>query len=160
MSGHAEASAESWDDVELSPEVPIVPASNWLELPQSGWGALVGWVAGLTRLVRCPDRPDQHVTTITTSSPTGTHYQVRPRSAAEQADLDADIDAYLRDAGIPARPSGYRWFLRLPAGYGENRFWNDVHESLNREHVAATHPADVARYVRKILHKIYGTTGC
>ncbi|GAA2194403.1 hypothetical protein GCM10009848_58230 [Micromonospora lupini] len=39
--------------------------------------------------------------------------RIRPRSAAEQVDLDTDIDAYLRDAGIPARPFGYPWFLCL-----------------------------------------------
>jgi hypothetical protein len=28
--------------------------------------------------------------------------------------IEDDIDAYLRDAGLPPRPRGNRWFLRLP----------------------------------------------
>ncbi|WP_434739377.1 DUF5956 family protein [Micromonospora sp. SH-82] len=160
MIDYGETSANSWDDVELSPEAPIEPAGEYLELPESGWGALIGWTAGLARLVRCPDRPDRHITVVTTSGPAGDDHQARPRAAAEQTEIDADINAYLQDAGIPARLSGYRWFLRLPAGHGEDRFWSDVHESLNREHATTTHPADIARHVRKILHEIYGDTDC
>ena len=155
MSDQVEKGAGNWDDVQVSPEAPLTAAGDRVELPESGWGALVGWTAGLDRMVRCLDRLDRHMTVVTTTSPAGDDRQTRPRTAAEQADLDADINTYLRDAGIPARPSGYRWFLRLPPGYGEGRFWNELHESLNREPTAATHPADIAYQVRKILQDIY-----
>ncbi|WP_428962974.1 DUF5956 family protein [Micromonospora fluostatini] len=158
MDGYEEASAAGWDDVALSPTAPTGPAGEYLELPESGWGALVGWTVGPARLVRCPDRPEDHTTVITTISPAGDDHQARPRTAAEQTDLDADINTYLHDAGLPARPPGYRWFLRLPAGHDEDRFWNAVHESLNREQPTATHPADIARQVRTILQEIYGDT--
>ncbi|WP_428966037.1 DUF5956 family protein [Micromonospora fluostatini] len=86
MDDYDKASAARWDDVALSPNAPT---GEYLELPESGWGALVGWTAGPARLVRCPDRPDRHTTVITTSSPAGDDHQARPRTAAEQGDLDA-----------------------------------------------------------------------
>ena len=30
------------------------PSASWLDLPENGWGALIGWAAGLDNLRRRP----------------------------------------------------------------------------------------------------------
>ena len=38
-----------WSDVQESG-----PSASWLDLPENGWGALIGWAAGLDNLRRRP----------------------------------------------------------------------------------------------------------
>jgi hypothetical protein len=154
-----------WDDV---PPLATDPSASpnvggtdggYLELPESGWGALVGWSAGIARLARYPDRADLHTTTTTTVGPGGEEHESRPRSADEQAQVDTDIDDYLGDAGIPARPRGYRWFLRPPPGWGADRFWDALNSPLNRDHPPATRPRELAARLRDILAEVYARQG-
>ncbi|SCE91680.1 DUF5956 family protein [Micromonospora mirobrigensis] len=159
MGGQLGAGPGGWIDVPLSAEAPPAATGEYVELPASGWGALVGWAAGPAKLVRVPERPEAHTTVMTTSGPAGDRHRRRPRTEAEQVELDGDIDIYLRDGGIPARPAGYRWFLRLPAGYHEDEFWSELHEALNHAHPAATHPACIARQVGSILREIFEGAG-
>lgn len=49
---------------------------------------------------------------------------------AEIEEMEDDIDHYLSVSGLPSRPHGYRWFLRLPSGIkDENDFWSRLNES-------------------------------
>jgi hypothetical protein len=48
----------------------------------------------------------------------------------EVQDIENGIDSYLLDSGLPARPHGYRWFLRLPAVVNdEQEFWSLLNEA-------------------------------
>lgn len=52
-----------------------------------------------------------------------------PISDADVRGVEDDIDSYLADAGLPPRPRGFRWFLRLPASVeGEKEFWRRLNE--------------------------------
>ncbi|MCX4471412.1 hypothetical protein C5N14_28200 [Micromonospora sp. MW-13] len=152
MNSHPNAGR--WDDVPLSPAPPI--GDEYIELPESGWGGLVGWCAGPARLIRVPDQVEAHITTVTRSSPAGDEQYSRPRTYDEQAIADADINDYLHACGAPARPTGYRWFLRLPAGYSEDRLWSDLIGGLPS---SAIHPADIAPRVDDIVRGIYADAG-
>jgi hypothetical protein len=106
---------------EASETVPArVAGHHILELPESGWGgALLGWAAGPTRLYRLRDDPARH-TTVTTCHRNGTTtVTTAPRTVHDQHEIDRDIDEYLTAAGAAPRPSGYRWFIRLPAGHAD-----------------------------------------
>jgi hypothetical protein len=140
-----------WDDVAT---VPGPGPAGHVELPENGWGALVGWAAGVERLVRCPDRLDRHATRITTTSGTGTGTYERTRTAAEQAEVDADINEYLAQAGAPPRPSGYRWFLHVPAG--TTNLERILNNALDAAEPPPVHPRDIARHLRSALRALYG----
>jgi hypothetical protein len=116
-----------WDRVEV---VASVAGVGWAELPWSGWGAAIGWVAGPERTRRCADTRD-HVTTVTTYDGDGNavhaSYPVPPE---ERAEVDDDVDAYLSELGIPPRPRGFRWFVRVPGTPEE--FWAAVHAEWHR----------------------------
>ncbi|GIJ28302.1 hypothetical protein Vqi01_34640 [Micromonospora qiuiae] len=153
----AETSAGGWNDVPLMPAPPATTDNReWFELPESTWGALVGWTAGTARMARVLDRVESHSTVITTSGPTGDDREVRPRTLDEQAGVDATINEYLQACGAPARPPGYRWFLRLPVGYSEARLWAEVNEALPP---SAIYPADVAPRVAAIVAGMYAGAG-
>lgn len=151
--------ADPWNDVTRLTSEPGPGAAaadgGLVELPEAGWGALVGWFAGPARLVRRPDRIDRHTTVVTIVDSSGERRITRPRTDAEQDEIDADIDGYLRDAGIPARPPGYRWFLRLPAGLDEDQFWDGLNTALDEARPTPTHPRDTADAVREHLHRLY-----
>lgn len=106
------APLSSWDEVDQLDSAPI-SQSNVIELPDSGWGALIAWLTPRDRIARCSDDRD-HETRVRVVSGAGRSQFYERRSRAEQDALDHDVDAYLADASVPPRPRGYRWFLRLP----------------------------------------------
>jgi hypothetical protein len=148
----ADHDADAWDRVTT---LTTEPGGGLIELPESGWGALVGWLAGPAHLARRHDRIDQHATVVTIVDAAGERRSTHARTAAEQDEIDADIDGYLRDAGIPARPSGYRWFLRLPPGLREDQFWSGLNTALGESRPSPSHPRDTANAVREHLFQAY-----
>ncbi|MEV5819553.1 DUF5956 family protein [Micromonospora haikouensis] len=147
---NSRSDAGRWDDVPLSPTPPT--GDEYVELPENGWGGLVGWCAGPARLVRIPDQVEAHTTRVFCSSPAGDEQYSRPRTQEEQVDIDADINGYLHDCDVPARPAGYRWFLRLPGGYSEDRLWANLNAALPS---SAIHPADIAPRFSEVVQRIY-----
>ena len=92
-----------WSDVQESE-----PSASWLDLPENGWGALIGWAAGLDNLRRRPSSDAGR--TITGYTERGGKQQPfeEPFTAADRQGIDDDIDRYLRDAGLPPRPRASR----------------------------------------------------
>jgi hypothetical protein len=155
MGNEAIPGTSPWHEAPEVPEAPDAPASSqYVELPESGWGALVAWNAGPNRLVRCRDSIDRHTTTETVVSNAEQYRSELPRTAEDQAGIDDDINEYLHAASIPGRPSGYRWFLVLPPDCTEDQFWDHVHRDLS-EHSDATHPSAITAHVRSSLAEIY-----
>ena len=128
---------------------------QYVELPENGFGGLVAWAAGVHHVRRTADHLN-HQTRVTTIAGDETTNHVRPRSQQEQDGVDQDIDSYLRDAGIPPRPRGFRWFVELPGSIRPDDFWEDINTNLARD--AATRPADVLANVRTTLGQIYSTS--
>jgi hypothetical protein len=59
-----------------------------------------------------------------------------PWSAADHAEVEADINALLAKCGIPSRPAGRLWLLRPPPGY-------PALDAVLRHLVAAADAADI-----------------
>jgi hypothetical protein len=136
-----------------TPQTTTDEVAGWIELPESGWGALVGWAAGGSRLRRVPDHPGAHATVVSTGD--GRSW-TQPRSGAEQAGVDADIAGYLADAGVAARPAGYRWYLRPPTRATDpDEFWARVNDGVERLAPGAAHPAELRPILELVLAEIY-----
>jgi hypothetical protein len=142
---------DGWDDV---PTLADPPADGYYELTDNGLGALIGWLSGAGRLVRCPDRLP-HMTIEVCTSPAGDTSATRPRSAEDQQVIDDGVNDYLRDAGIPDRPSGYRWFLRLPEGYSGEQVESAVIRAMGNLPADHVRPAQFAPRIREVLQDVY-----
>ncbi|YAK89399.1 DUF5956 family protein [Paenarthrobacter nitroguajacolicus] len=91
----------------------------------------------------------------------------RPRASHEsvprkkdQEGTDQDLNAYLRDGGIEARPSGFEWFIQLPLGFSTG---NQLDEHLNQEIMKRDweprYPTDTLQAMTAILRPLYEGPG-
>ncbi|MFL4479114.1 DUF5956 family protein [Paeniglutamicibacter sp. ORCA_105] len=104
---------------------------GWIELNENGWGAIAAWFAGPENVVREPmgERSDLVRVTCETADGTSSCWTETITGEVVQ-DIEDGIDSYLRDSGLPGRPHGYRWFLRLPAVLNdEQEFWGRLNEA-------------------------------
>jgi hypothetical protein len=107
---------------------------GWIELSENGWGAIAAWFAGPENVVREPigERTDQVRMTCEKADGTITS-RTETITGEDVQDIEDGIDSYLLDSGLPARPRGYRWFMRLPAGVtDEQDFWGHLNEADTR----------------------------
>lgn len=111
---------------------PIVARPpGWIELTENGWGAMASWFAGPENVVREPMGERTDLVRVRCEKPDGTVTSVTETiTEAEIEDIEDDIDSYLAYSGLPNRPHGYRWFLRLPSGVkDEEDFWSLLTEA-------------------------------
>lgn len=124
--------AFDWESIRVSAR----PA-GWVELEDSTWDALISARAGAGNVVR----------------------QVRDGSRARADDqevVDSTIDEYLGAAGIPPRPRGYAWFLRLPQGISSQRaFYQDLNAFITNSDPTASLPNDLSVLVSSFLQRSY-----
>ena len=126
---------------------------RYAELPESGWGALVGWLAGASRLLSCPDSLSAHVTETTTERGPAVTAALTRRSAEEQDLIEEDVNAYLEAAGADPRSPGRRWFVRLPDGVSADELWETLNEAVEQ---APRHPSALPAPLRRALVGLYG----
>ncbi|MFF5794746.1 DUF5956 family protein [Paeniglutamicibacter sp. NPDC012692] len=105
--------------------------SGWIELTENGWGAIASWFAGPENVMREPMGKRTDLVRVTCEKPEGTSTSwTETITEAEIEEIEDDIDGYLADSGLPSRPHGYRWFLRLPSGIkDESDFWSRLNEA-------------------------------
>jgi hypothetical protein len=101
-----------WSDAE-----DVGPSAAWVELPENGWGALMEWVAGRGNLGRRPSSDTGRTVTGTIERAGEVRTFEEPFTAGDRQGVDDHIDMYLREAGLPPRPRGYIWMIRVPGGY-------------------------------------------
>jgi hypothetical protein len=131
----------------------------YVELPESGWGALVGWVAGPHHLLRARDRLERHATVTTWRHSGRPTPAVSQRTRAEQDSVDRDINEYLNAAGVPARPPGYRWFIRLLPDFTDgDGFFSAVGASVLASGDDPHHPAQFLGPLTAHLGPLYSRT--
>lgn len=98
---------------------------GWIELSENGWGAIAAWFAGPENVVREPMGKRTDLIKVTCETAGGaTSSWTDTITEADVQDIEDGIDEYLLDSGLPARPHGYRWFMRLPAVVNDEQdFW-------------------------------------
>jgi Family of unknown function (DUF5956) len=136
------------------------PERVWFELPESGFGALVAWLAGPRNAFRIRSDRSQATVVVTLGDPvTGSSYE-RPFTADEGAEIDNDIDLDLHDAGVPPRLRGFSWYIRPPSSHiTEQDFWSIVHGRLALLGPDRLHFSDTATELAAILRELYANEG-
>jgi hypothetical protein len=140
-----------WDDVAVVP----VAGQRFVELPASGWGAFVGYAAGIGRMVRCADvAARQTVTSVHDRTGRLVAVESRPSTPEERTGVEDDIDEYLALIGIPPRPRSFLWFLLLPDRLAEQDFWAAIFAKWRH---GGQPTADWLPDLRRIVEPLYET---
>ncbi|WP_223917556.1 DUF5956 family protein [Arthrobacter sp. NicSoilC12] len=133
------------------------PSDRWAELDETGWDALIGWAAGAQNLRRSPNSDAGRTVSMTCTRGDATEHFDEPFTEGDRQVVDDSVDAYLADAGIPARPRGYRWFIRVPDTYeSAHAFHRDVHRALNSvTPPSPAHPANWRTVIERVIAELY-----
>ncbi|GAA1495829.1 DUF5956 family protein [Paeniglutamicibacter kerguelensis] len=139
-------------------DVPVhEPEPGWELLPENGWFAMIGWVAGLANLRRFPGSDVGRTVRVTCIEHGSERTYLEPFGAEDRADVDESVNGYLADAGIPPRPSGFDWYLRVPEGWPGESAVPDALSSriLQRQRASETRPDQVLEIMESIVGGFY-----
>ncbi|MGP3979361.1 DUF5956 family protein [Streptomyces sp. 8N114] len=130
---------------------------QYIELTENGWGALLAWCAGPAHVVRCPDHTEKPPVVTTVTGPGGTVTRSEsPRTAADQAEIDDEIDGYLADADVPPQPRGWRWFLALPSQCANARDFHGLVGSAFAGLPKDMRPREIRDVLSRLSHEVLG----
>ncbi|PWK91191.1 hypothetical protein C8D88_1011224 [Lentzea atacamensis] len=119
----------SWDDFPVLPTEPVtartepakkeihVGSLHYALLPDNGWGATIAWEAGPELAGRIADDVSAyHVVERTRAGNSRVIAEQRtvPRTEEDQDVIEESVNDYLAEAGIPPRPRGFAWYLKVP----------------------------------------------
>lgn len=104
---------QTWNDFDVVDSYDVIAERRPVELPESGAGALLGWVVGPGHCVGVRQGRVEKVTRLSVEDArAGTRKAwEEPRSDDDWALLSEAIDEYLQEAGVPPRPGRLTWYL-------------------------------------------------
>jgi hypothetical protein len=103
---------QSWSDFTVVEAAPNPDAFELLS--EATWGLFYSWIAGPEWVVATRDRVEPEPVRHAHGLDDGTmEYWDEPFTAKDQAVVDDDLDSDLDAVGLPARPRGFDWYLRL-----------------------------------------------
>lgn len=132
------------------------PAASWVELPENGWGALIGWAAGEENCRRFPASDAGRTVTVYTETAGRQQIEEEPFTAEDRHAIDTDIDAYLADAGLPRRPRGCRWMIRVPDGLTGGETLAAIDAAILKAAGDMVHPKQLRPVIAEVLQGFYG----
>lgn len=144
-----------WDRVRIDE-----PTDRWAELDETGWDALIAWAAGPQNLRRVPGSDAGRIVSVTRTRGGVTEQFEEPFTQDDRRLVDDSVDEYLAEAGIPSRPRGYRWFIRVPDPYGSARAFHEiVHKAIIKAYVPTpVHPANWRAVIERVMADVYSLT--
>ncbi|MBB4762500.1 hypothetical protein BJ971_003056 [Actinoplanes digitatis] len=114
----------------------------------------IAWLAGPENIVRYPeDRPQFWDVTVPIPQGHATHRQPETPDQAEM--FDESVNSYLRDAGVPERPGGYRWFQVLPPGITPATLDSSINQALAGSGTTSMHPRAIRDVVAEEVARLY-----
>ena len=103
---------QSWSDFAVVDAAPNHDAFELLS--ETTWDLYSAWTAGPEWVVATPDRvapkPVRHVNELDDGT---MENRDEPFTAEDQADIDHQLDSDLDAVGLPPRPRGLDWYLRM-----------------------------------------------
>jgi hypothetical protein len=81
---------------------------------------------------------------------------IQADASVEWASIDEAANSYLRHSDIPERPTGYRWFQRLPNGRTLEEVESAIGEAFEVSPPPSMHPRHVMPVMRDVLDRLYG----
>lgn len=142
-----------WECVDIAPSAPGV----WAELAETGWDAVIAWSAGAENLGRLLSSDVGRTVSVVCTRGGVVERSEEAFTEKDRQVVDEDVDEYLAAAGIPPRPRGYRWFLRVPSAYHSgDAFLEDVYGAvISAESIGPAHPAQLRPIIETVIHRFY-----
>ncbi|WDZ91858.1 DUF5956 family protein [Nocardiopsis sp. HUAS JQ3] len=162
-------SGRSWSEYPVLPlppheadtgEHPELRGRRFVEVPESGWHALVAWAIGPEHAVRCPERRTPSPVHVTCESRGRRVQRWEERTRTDRAGVDRDIDDFLTEAGAPHQPCGYRWFAELPEGFRDgDHLFGSFSSHLASVGSDERDPPRMRGAMRNLARRLYGDAG-
>ncbi|MGO4383431.1 DUF5956 family protein [Specibacter sp. RAF43] len=131
-------------------------SDRWAVLDENGWGAMIGWAAG-GDLARRPLADEGRTVMVTVERAGFSASSEEPFSRADRVLVDDSIDEYLAEAGIPARPRGWVWLIRVPDSCPSGKdFFDRINEELNTFKPAPVLPSEWLPVMLETVARLYG----
>lgn len=138
---------------------------DWELLGENGWFAMMAWAAGPDN-VRKTEQSDVGRTVRVTHIIDGVETtSLVPFTPADRRYVEDDINEYLQAAGIPSRPSGFDWYLRVPSGWRQRKSQTQDQRGASVVHAIGTlvlgaqqdqqSPAQLRPHVERIVTGFY-----
>ncbi len=81
---------------------------------------------------------------------------MEPFTAADRRLVDEVVNSFLLDAGVPARPTGFDWFLRVPEGWPAGlSLIDELTSQITGKWDSGTHPAALRPLFSQVLGDFY-----
>jgi len=147
----------TWSDFPLLSD-PDEATKDYVEVPDNGFQLCIEWAAGPALGARLPRGPEiRQVEVNCEDRLTGTsNSHMTPWTEEDDNAVDFFVNSYLAEAGIPARPRGYRWFLKRPPSISPgNDAFNQISSAVIKAGGDGSQAAEVVRVAQRILPELY-----
>ena len=143
---------KSWDEV-----ATLDDPAGWAELGESGWDALLAWAAGSENARRRPSTDVGRTVWVSSERAGVVSGPWREPFTPHDRDLIEDgVNGYLEDAGVPPRPRGYSWFLRVaPSGADPAAFLASISGSVLAAPPETAMPDQWLARMEQVLAEVY-----
>lgn len=142
----------SWDEVQALGE-----PDGWAEVSENGWGALLAWAAGPENTRRHPTTDDgRTIRTIVERPGQPPEFSTEPFTEVDRDLIEEGVNTYLEDAGVPPRPPGYTWYIRVwPPSLTAAEFLDQVNADVNTGPTGTVMPAQWRERMETVLAEMY-----
>ena len=143
---------KSWDDFRT-----LDDQSGWVEVDENGWGTLLAWVAGPENARRRATTDDgRTVRVVVERAGIPDQHSAEPFTARDRDLIEDGINPYLEEAGVPPRPRGYTWFIRVtPTGLTAEEFLEQVNSSVLNAPPEVVMPRQWRERMEAVLSEVY-----
>jgi hypothetical protein len=139
------------------PEVPESDSKALFELPDQGMCDVIARCAGPEFARKVRDDIGRHRTRVIVR-PEGVRpgtFTSMPRSEEDQNVIEEASADYLAGAGVPPRPSGWRWFL-VPLADGGDAVQELTRVAIRAQSVSVD-PRHIRRAIEAAIPQVYAT---
>ncbi len=146
---------EHWEQVAVKDS-----EGRWEALGENGWFTMLAWAAGPDN-VRKTLHSDAGRTVRQTLVADGLETRsFEPFTEEDRAAVEESINSYIGTAGMPPRPPGFAWHLRVPAGWaGERSVADELSAQILREQRDEPVPAELWPLIVRIVTAFYSENG-
>lgn len=143
---------KSWDEVRA-----LGDEAGWAEVDENAWGTLLAWVAGPENARRRRATDDgRTVRVVVERAGVAEQHSTEPFTVYDRDLIEDGINPYLEEAGVPPRPRGYTWFIRVaPPGLTAEEFLERVNSAVLNAPPEVVMPRQWRERMEAVLSEVY-----
>ncbi|MBP2412576.1 hypothetical protein JOF48_001375 [Arthrobacter stackebrandtii] len=147
---------EHWDQVAFKDA-----ESGWEALDENGWFAMMAWAAGPDNVRKTVQSDEGRIIRRTVIADGVESTRLEPFTPEDRAIVEDAINSDLESAGIPPRPSGFVWHLRIPGDWsGDSSVIDTLGARILKEQRDQQTMAALRSHIERIVAGYYTENGC